>query len=526
MSRKREPVRRIKEVLRLAYLEALSERQIALGANMKKTTVHDYLLRAKRASVTWSAVQSMDEDGLERLLFPTETSKVEVGRVLPDWGHIHTELRRKHVTLQLLWEEYRLEHPQGYSYSRFCELYQHFAGTVELSMRQMHRAGDKAFVDYSGDGVDVIDSGSGEIRKAEIFVGVLGASSYSYAEATWSQDLPDWIGSHVRMLNYFQGVPAAIVPDNLKSGVRKPCYYDPEINPTYQNFAEHYGLAILPARVRHPKDKAKVEAGVLVVQRWILARLRNRTFFSLGELNEAIADLLVLLNQHRFKKMAGSRQSLFELLDKPALGALPVQPFEYPEWKKATVNIDYHVSLEDHFYSVPHRLVKESVMLRVTGTIVEVLHRGGRVAVHQRSHHRYAYSTIPEHMPSAHRWQSEWTPVRVVAWGRKHGEHIAKLFEEIMGRKVHPEQGFRACLGIMRLGTKVGDERLDAACHRALDIGGHSYRCVRTILERGQDHTPMVVAQPRVECQHENLRGADYYRSTPEEERHAAASNN
>jgi len=354
MSRKREPVRKIKEVLRLAYLEALSERQIALGANMKKTTVHDYLLRARRASLTWSDVQSMDDVGIERLLHPAAPIPA-VRRMVPDWGHVHTELRRKHVTLQLLWEEYRLEHPGGYSYSRFCELYQQFAGTVDLSMRQTHTAGDKVFVDYSGDGLEVIDSSTGEIRRAEIFVGVLGASSYSFAEATWSQELADWIGSHVRMLNFFGGVPGAVVPDNLKSGVTKACYYDPEINPTYQSFAEHYGLAILPARGGRPKDKAKVEAGVLLVQRWILARLRNRRFFSLGEINEAIAEQLVFLNEHPFKKMAGSRQSLFEQLDKGALRALPVRPFEYPLWKNATVNIDYHVSFEDHFYSVPHR---------------------------------------------------------------------------------------------------------------------------------------------------------------------------
>jgi transposase len=524
MSRKREPVRRIKEVLRLAYLEALSERQIALGANMKKTTVHDYLLRAKRASVAWSDVQAMDDDRLERLLFPVE-GPAEVQRMLPDWGYIHTELHRKHVTLQLLWEEYRHAHAEGYSYSRFCELYQDFAGTLEVSMRQTHRAGDKAFVDYSGDGVGVVDGATGEIRPAEIFVGVLGASSYTYAEATWTQELPDWIASHVRMLNYFRGVPCAIVPDNLKTGVTKPCYYDPEINPTYQNFAEHYGVAILPARVRHPKDKAKVEAAVLLVQRWILARLRHRTFFSLGELNEAIAELLVILNQRPFKRLPGSRQSLFERLDKPALKALPVQPFEFPQWKKATVNIDYHICFEDHFYSVPHRLVKEPVMLRATEAIVEVLHHGQRVAVHARSHQRYGYSTIPEHMPASHRWQSEWTPLRVVEWGRKHGEYIARLFEAIMSRKAHPEQGFRACLGIMRLGKKVGDERLDAACRRALDVGGHSYRCVRNILERGQEHAPMTVAEPRIARAHENLRGADYYRSVGEEERHVAASN-
>ena len=523
MSRKREPVRKIKEVLRLAYLEALSERQIAVGANMKKTTVHDYLLRARRAAISWSTVQAMDDDSIERLLYPREVPQ-DLRRVLPDWGGIHTELRRKHVTLQLLWEEYILSHPNGYSYSRFCELYKDFVGTLDVSMRQVHIAGDKVFVDYSGDGINIVDGGTGEIRQAQVFVGVLGASNYSYAEATETQELPDWIGSHVRMLNYFGGVTAAVVPDNLKTGVTKACYYDPEINPTYQSFAEHYGLAILPARMRHPKDKAKAEAGVLLVQRWILARLRNRTFFSLGELNHAIAELLVLLNQHPFKKMAGSRQSLFDELDRPALRALPLRPFEYADWKHATVNIDYHVSFEDHFYSVPYRLVKETVMMRVTGTMVEVLHHGARVAVHRRSHHRYGYSTIPAHMPSAHQWRSEWTPERVVEWGRKHGEHIAKLFEEIMGKKAHPEQGFRSCLGIMRLGRKVGDERLDAACRRALEIGGGTYRCVRNILERGQEHASREVAQGGAACRHENLRGADYYRLSTEEERHAAAA--
>jgi transposase len=524
MSRKREPVRRIKEVLRLAYLDALSERQIALGANMKKTTVHDYLLRARRAGVTWADVQAMDDTGLEHLLFPAEAT-AEVVRAVPDWGTIHTELHRKHVTLQLLWEEYRHESPEGYGYSRFCELYRDFAGTLEVSMRQTHRAGEKAFVDYSGDGASIVDANTGEVRRAEIFVGVLGASSYTYAEATWTQGLADWIGSHVRMLQFFQGVPSVIVPDNLKSGVRKPCYYDPEINPTYQSFAEHHGVAILPARVRHPKDKAKVEGAVLLVQRWILARLRNRTFFSLGELNEAIAELLVILNQRPFKKLPGSRQSLYEQLDRPALKPLPVLPFEFPEWKDATVNIDYHVSFDDHYYSVPSRLVKDEVRLRVTETIVEVLHRGQRVAIHARSHERYRYTTLAEHMPASHRWVSEWTPVRIIEWGRKHGEHIAKIFEEIMKTKVHPEQGFRACLGIMRLGKKVGDERLDAACHRALHIGGPSYRCVRNILERGQEHVPMAMPEPRAVCQHENLRGADYYRANTEEEHHAAASN-
>jgi len=522
MPRKKEAMRKIKEVLRLAFLDALSERQIARGANMKKTTVHMYLQRAKRASITWSDIESLDDEAIERLLFPLD-EVLASRKPLPDWAYIHKELRRKHVTLHLLWEEYRADHPDGYAYSRFCELYRHFIETIDVSMRQTHIAGDQVFVDYSGDGVEVVDRQTGEVRKAEVFVGVLGASNYAYADATWSQKLPDWIGSHIRMLHFFGGVPAAIVPDNLKTGVTKSGYYDPEINPTYQDFADHYGVAILPTRVARPKDKAKVEAGVLLVQRWILARLRNRKFFSLAELNDAIAALLVDLNNRPLQKMPGSRSSYFEKLDKPALQPLPLQPYECPTWKQATVNIDYHVSFENHFYSVPYRLVKQPVMLRVTSTIVEVLARGRRVAIHPRSDHPYGHTTIAEHMPAAHRWSSEWDPVRLVKWGQKHGEHIAKLFEAIMGKKKHPQQGFRACLGIMRLGGKVGNERLDAACRRALEIGGHSYRCVRTILERGQESTQPPAVQASLNLTHENVRGAEYYRSFAVEDSDASS---
>ncbi len=524
MSRRKEPMRKIKEVLRLAFLDALSERQIARGSNMKKTTVHTYLQRASLASITWSDIESLDDEAIGRLLFPREETS-ESRKTLPNWEHIHKELRRKHVTLQLLWEEYRDAHPDGYGYSRFCDLYKRYTGTVEVSMRQTHIAGDQVFVDYSGDGVEVIDRQTGEVRTAEVFVGVLGASNYSYADATWSQTTPDWIGSHIRMLHFFGGVPAAIVPDNLKTGVTNACYYDPEINPTYQSFAEHYDVVILPARVVRPKDKAKVEAGVLHVQRSILARLRNRQFFSLAEVNEAIAELLDELNDRPFQKMRGTRSSYFKELDQPALRPLPKQPFEFPDWKKATVNIDYHVAFENHFYSVPYQLVKQPVMLRASASMVEVLHKGRRVAIHARNDHPYGYSTIAEHMPAAHLWRSEWDPVRLVKWGRKHGEHIAKLFEVIMGEKKHPQQGFRACLGIMRYSGKVGDERLDAACRRALEIGGHSYRCVRTILERGQESAPPPAVQESLNFTHENVRGADYYRSLAVEDSHAVAPN-
>ena len=524
MSRKKEPMRKIKEVLRLAHLHSLSERQIARGANMKKTTVHDYLLRFERAKLTWGDAQLMNDDELERLLFPPD-EPVEEKKAHPDFPLIHKELRRKSMTLQLLWEEYRDEHPDGYVYSHFCMLYRHFAKTVDVSMRQAHVAGEKLFVDYSGVRASVVNPKTVEVKPAEIFVAVLGASNYTYAEATWTQNLADWTGSHARACSFLGGVPRLIVPDNLKSGVKKAWYYDPEINPTYQRLAEHYGVAILPARVARPKDKAKVEAGVLLVQRWILMKLRNRTFFSLAELNEAIAELLDQLNQHPFRKMPGSRLSLFEEMDKPALHSLPTQPFECEEWKQATVNIDYHVSFDDHLYSVPYRFVKETMSVRATASAVEIFHRGNRVAVHVRSYHKYQYTTVVEHMPSAHRWQAEWNPARLVEWGRQSGDHVAVVMDAIMKARAHPEQGYRACLGIMRMGSKVGNIRLDAACHRAVVIGRPSYACVRTILERGQENLALPSQNTGTAINHENVRGAAYYRQVQQEEQHAASSN-
>jgi transposase len=530
MSRKRASMRKIKEVLRLACFERFSERQIVQGANVRKTTVHDYLLRARAAGLTWQEAEQMDDVTLERLLFPVEIPQRRK-RIAPDWRHVHQELRRKHVTLQLLWEEYRQEIPDGYGYSRFCDLYSEYARSLDISMRQVHKAGEKVFVDYAGMRVEVVNPVTGDIREAEIFVAVLGASNYTYADASWSQRLPDWIGSHVRAMAFFGGVPEMIVPDNLKSGVTKPCYYDPEINPTYRDWAEQYNVAILPARVRHPKDKSKVEAGVLLVERWILARLRNRTFFSLAELNEVIAGLLGDLNQRPFRKLEGSRASMFMAVDKPALGPLPAAPYEPSEWKKARVNIDYHVAWEDHFYSVPYRLSRQLIELRATSDTIEILHHGVRVAAHARSDHKYGYTTIAEHMPVAHRAYAEWTPARLMAWGKMSSAEVASMFEAIMARRAHPEQGFRSCLGIMRLEKKVGRERLSDACRRALAIGGISYKSVRTILANKQEQAPLPSDTPPVRSiHHNNLRGAEYYRRLDTEERfagevrHAAAS--
>lgn len=513
MSREREPMRKIKEVLRLAEHAKLSVRQIACSANMKRTTVRDYLRRARDAGLRWSDAKELGDEAIEQMLFPALRLS-PTGRTMPDWEHVHTERRRPHVTLRLLWEEYRTDHPDGYGYTQFCEHYRRYTAGLEVSMRQDHKAGEKLFVDYSGGTMPVVDARTGEVREAEIFVAVLGASSYSYAEATWSQQLPDWIGAHTRALSFFGGVPELIVPDNLKSGVTKASYYDPEINPTYQHWADHYAVAILPTRVRHPKDKPKVESGVQVVQRWILARLRNRTFFSLEELNEAIAMLLEDLNTRPLCAMRESRSSLFERLDRTALRSLPIEPYELDEWRGATVNVDYHVSFEDHFYSVPHGLVRQHVEVRATASIIEIYHRGKRVAVHTRSDRRYGHSTISGHMPSAHRWYAEWTPQRMLAWGTTAGSDVERLFETIMASKRHPEQGFRSCLGIMRLGKKVGKERLNAACRRALAIQGASYSCVRHILDNGQEMTPLQADVPPMRViNHDNVRGAGYYRS-------------
>ncbi len=530
MSRKRASMRKIKEVLRLASFPQMSDRQIARGANVPKTTVRDYLQRAREAGITWIEAAAMDEATLERLLFPS-CDEPRTKKPGPDWQYIHTEFRRPHVTLQLLWEEYRSTQCDGYSYSQFCELYRLYTRTLDLSMRQTHAPGEKLFVDYSGTLIPVIDPHTGEERMAEVFVAVFGASNYAYAEATWTQRLPDWIGAHTRAMQYLGGVPAAIVPDNLKSGVKDPLYYDPEINPTYQQWAEYYSVAILPARSRKPKDKAKVEAGVQFVQRWIIAALRNRQFFSLSELNTAMLELLDRLNSRPFRKMEGTRASLFAAMDRPALRPLPTQPYEYAEWKKVRVNIDYHVEFDEHYYSVPYRLTRQIVHVRATAHTVEILHGGTRIAVHPRSDHKHRHTTITAHMPEAHRAQVEWTPGRLQAWGRKAGADVAALFTAIMEKKQHPEQGYRSCLGIMRLEKKVGPDRLNAACKRALAIGSPSYRSVRTILENNQDEHPLPVGPtPLRIIRHENVRGAGYYRNESSdenaqmEEPHAATS--
>jgi len=505
-------MRKVREVLRLKFDGGQTNRRIARSCRISRPTVSDYLLRFAEAGLQWPAAAALDDATLEQALFAPVAVAPTAGRAVPDWSQVHRELRRKGVTLTLLWHEYKAAHPEGFQYSWFCDQYRAWTRKLDVVMRQEHRGGEKLFVDYAGQTAEVVDRRTGEIRAAQIFVAVLGASSYTYAEATWTQQLPDWIGAHVRTFEFLGGVSELLVPDNLRSGVCKAHRYEPDLNPTYADLASHYGVAVLPARVRKPRDKAKAEAGVLLVERWILAVLRHRTFFSLAELNREIARLLEQLNTRSFKKLPGSRRELFEQLERPALRPLPAQPYEFAEWKKVRVNIDYHVDIEGHYYSVPYQLVRKALEARYSERTVECFHKGQRVASHPRSHLKGRHTTLPEHMPAAHRSYAEWTPQRLIRWAEKTGPATASMVQTILERRVHPQQGFRSCLGIMRLGKRFGEQRLEAACRRALTLGACSYKSIESILRQGLDRKAFPEQQDlELGIAHENIRGSDYY---------------
>lgn len=502
-------MRKIREILRLSAA-GRSQREIAVSVGLGRSTVGDCLTRARRAGI--NATSELADAALERSLYPPPPALPAQSRGWPDFAAVHRELRKKSVTLFLLWEEYKAAHPDGFQYSWFCQHYRAFAAKVDVVMRQSHRAGETTFVDYAGQTVPVIDRNTGEVREAQVFVAVLGASNYSFCEATWTQALPDWIASHQRAFTFFGGVTEILVPDNLKSGVTRAHRYEPDLNPTYAEMAAHYSVAILPTRVRKPRDKAKVEVGVQVVERWILARLRNQVFFSLEALNRAITALLPMLNERLFKKLPGSRRELYEQLDQPALQPLPAEPYVYAVWKKARVNIDYHIELERHYYSVPYQLVRTEVEARLSAQTVEIFHRGQRVASHRRSYQVGRHTTIAAHMPRPHREYAEWTPRRLVAWAQKTGPATAELIESILTRRRHPQQGFRSCLGILRLGKSVGDHRLEGACRRALHIGAASYKSIESILKHKLDQEPLPApAEPALALDHDNVRGPKYY---------------
>jgi len=507
-------MRKIREILRLVIGEGLSRRQTAASTGVPPATIADHLLRARAAGLGWPLPADLDDAQLEARLFARpEPPPARRSRPLPDWPTVRRELRRKGVTLELLWLEYRRDHPDGYGRSWFCGAYRQWAGRLDLVMRQEHRAGERLFVDWAGQTLPIVDPDTGEVRQASLFVAVLGASSYTYAEAFASQALPDWIAGHVHAFSFFGGASAIVVPDNPRTAVTRAHRYEPDLHRTYEEMAAHYGTVVIPARPARPRDKAKAEAGVLVATRWVLAALRHRTFFSLAEANAAIAERLDWLNRRPFRRLPGSRLELFETLDRPALRPLPSQPYEYAAWKHATVNIDYHVEVDLHWYSVPYQLVGRVCDIRVTAGVVEVFHRGRRVASHPRSARQRSFTTLAGHMPESHRRHAEWTPARIVAWAERTGPSTAALFAAIMASRPHPEHGFRSCLGIMRLGKRHGDERLEAACARALAIRGLSYRSVESILKAGLDALPLPDAEPATSpvSDHANVRGPGYY---------------
>lgn len=511
MSQKRLSMRKIEEILRLKFEKGLTHREIARSCGVSAATISDYVMRAKLAGLSWPLPEGLSEEALEERLFPACAK--QTGREIsqPDWARIHQELRRKSVTLSLLWVEYRQAEPEGYSYSQFCHRYRTWAKGLNPTMRQRHRAGEKLFIDYAGQTVPVIGPETGEVWQAQIFVAVLGASSYTYAEAHASQTLPHWIGGHVRALAFLGGVPEVLVPDNLKAGVKSPHRYEPDINPTYQEFARHYGVAVVPARARKPKDKAKVEVGVQVVERWILARLRDRIFFSLAELNQAIGELLQELNERPMRHLEKSRQVLFAELDQPALASLPRKPFEFATWTKARVDMDYHVAFEKHHYSVPHTLIGKEVEVRATEKTIEIFYRRERQASHCRVNAPGRYSTQRDHMPPAHRAVDGWSPDQFQRQAEEIGPQTSKLIARVLDGQRHPQQAYRTCSGILGLGKRYGPTRLEAACRRALAAGIHSFKGILNILQHRLDQ--LEVEQPPMASLsvHTNIRGKSYY---------------
>lgn len=508
---RRLQMRKIAEALRLRAA-GLTTRKIAASLNVGQSTISEYLKRAERAGLSWPLPEGIDEAALERRLFAPVGGTQRRGLVPPDWAAVHRELRRKAVTLSLIWEDYRAAHPgDGYGYSRFCDLYRRWEGRLSPVMRQHHVAGERAFVDYAGDTLEIIDAETGEVRQAQVFVGVLGASNYTYVEASWTQGLPDWIGAHVRMLEFFGGVPEQIVSDNLKAGVTKACFHEPQINRTYADMAAHYDTAILPARPYKPRDKAKAEVGVLIVQRWIIARLRKRRFFSLAELNAAIRELLPALNGRVTRHLGASRRDLFERLDKPALKPLPSSRYEYADWLERRVGLDYHVEVGKHYYSVPYQLLKKTLWVRITARTVEIFHDGQRVASHVRTSGNRKHTTVAAHMPASHRRYAGMTPAEIRRKAQKIGPHTAALVDLILRTKPHPEQGFRACLGIVRLAKPHGRDALEAACLRASEIGGLSYSSVRSILQNNLHRRRPETPAEGPAITHPNIRGASYF---------------
>jgi transposase len=504
-------MRQIRQALRLHLEAGLSHAQAGRALGIPKATVGKFARLARAAGVDWAVAQMLTDEELEARLYRPAVPRA-ARHLEPDYAYIHQELKRPGVTLQLLWEEYAQANALAYKYTSFCIKYRDWAEGLKRSMRQVHVGGDKLFADYAGQTVPIVDATTGEIRAAQIFVATLGASNYTYACATATQTAADWVGSLIGALEFIGGVPRLIVPDQPRALIAQPDRYEPGVGRLVEEFCDHYSVAVLPARPAHPRDKPKVECAVLVVERWILARLRNRRFFSLTELNAAIRELVADLNARAFKKLPGCRREAFQRLDQPALRPLPPSRMPIVRFKRARVNIDYHVELDGHYYSVPHRLVRTEVELRISSTTVEAFAGQQRVAVHPYSAIRGAFTTNPEHMPASHRAHREWTPAKLIAWGERIGVACAALVRWQMEHRPHPEQGYRSCLGLQRLARSYGADRLEAACVRAMSISSPTFRSVDSILKSGMDRQALRPEPPQSSLPlHENVRGPDYY---------------
>jgi transposase len=510
MPRPHTTMRKIRDVLRLRLGDGFSLRQTSRSLGVPPSTVRECCQRATAAGLSWPLDEGLDDDALERLLYgarPSTSTKIPI----PDFATVQLELRQKGVTLQLLWLEYRELHPTGYGYSQFCHHYRIWRQRRDVVMRQDHKAGEKMFVDFPGVTIPIYDERTLEVNfRAELFVAVLGASSYLFATALRSQQLEHWVGAHVSAFEFFGGCPEVVVPDNLKSAVTKAHRYEPDVNATYQEMATHYGVAIIPARPYKPRDKAKVEAGVQLAERWIIAVLRRERFTSLAALNERVEELVARINDKPFKKIAGSRSSLFAEIDAPALRALPADPYQFALWRAAKVNIDYHVEVDGHYYSVPYQLAGQILDVRVSATTVELFAKNRRVASHPRSYERGRHVTNAAHMPDSHRRYGEWTPSRIVAWAEKNGPETARFLDELLKSRPHPEQGFRSALGVMRLAVTYSPERLELACAKALSVRSFSYRSVESMLKHGLEQRG-VARSPRSHRPHANIRGPRNY---------------
>jgi len=512
MPQARISMRKVKDLLRMKWSSGLSHRQVAGALSIGPTTVTNCLQRARLAGLeSWEAVEALSNEELESRLYPRPRSGRECPG--PDWTEVDQELRKKGVTLSLLWQEYKEEHAEGYQYSRYCELYRRWKKHNKLAMRQEYRAGEMQFVDFSGLRVPIWKLGGAEVAfEAEIFVSCLGASDLIYGCAVRTQELVDWVESHRRAFEFYGGCAEIVVPDNLKSGVTRPCRYDPEINRTYREMARHYGVAVIPARSGKPQDKAKVDQAVQMIQRWVLAPLRHERFTHVGQLNEAMAPLLTAVNDRPMRVLGISRRALFERVERTALQALPKAPYEVADWLRRKVGPDYHIEVERHYYSVPYTLVGKQLEVRLTARVVEFFERDRRVASHARSFMPGRHTTCAEHMPPAHRAHASWTPERIRRWVGRTGPEARRMADEIMSSRLHPQQGFRACLGLIRLGKSYGTDRLEAACRRALAAGATSYRSVASILKSGLDRQELEPPAEDRKVEHDNVRGAEYYR--------------